>query len=73
MTRNPLELKLEKVGNSVLCSYKHSGAPTWFVIGEVAAELGGTFYVGPAVSSAIRGTHALLKTGVLNIIPATAA
>lgn len=66
-----MELKLEKTGDSVACSYKHVSAPNWFVIGTAIAEFGATVHVGPAVSSAIRGSHAQLKTGVVNVVPST--
>lgn len=62
-----MELKLEKTGDSVKCSYKHASAAEWYDLITVNATFSGTYYVGQAVSSNDWGDHVQLTTGAVAV------
>jgi hypothetical protein len=46
-----VDLNLVKIGNSVRCQYKPSGAAEWFELGSVHADFGPIFFIGLALAS----------------------
>jgi len=58
-----MDLKLEKLGNTVGCLYKHSSFEDWFYLDSVAIDVGSDFYVGHAVTSAEYGQEATMVVG----------
>jgi hypothetical protein len=62
-----MELKLEKIGNTIACLYKHKSFADWFYLDSVAIDVGSEFYVGHAVTSAQYGQKATLVAGNINI------
>jgi len=58
-----MDLKLEKMGNTVACLYKHKSFVDWFYLDSVAIDIGSDFFVGHAVTSAEYGQEATLVVG----------
>jgi hypothetical protein len=58
-----MELKLEKIGNTVACMYKHKSFDDWFYLDSVNIDVGEEYYVGHAVTSAEYGQSATLTAG----------
>ncbi|KAL3801538.1 hypothetical protein HJC23_000976 [Cyclotella cryptica] len=58
-----MDLKLEKLRNTVACLYKHKSSADWFYLDSVAIDVGEDFYVGHAVTSAEYGQEATLLAG----------
>lgn len=58
-----MELKLEKIGSTVACMYKHKSFDDWFYLDSVNIDVGEEYYVGHAVTSAEYGQAATLTAG----------
>jgi hypothetical protein len=55
-----VDFNLVKIGNSVGCQYKPTGASEWVEMGSVTADFGSSFYVGHALASGENGQLAQL-------------
>lgn len=67
--RDNVELRLTKVGNQVEASYKERGAPVdWTVLGTATVDLGVSFKVGQAATSADPARHGKLTGGLVEIV-----
>ena len=63
-----VDLNLVKIGNSVRCQYKPSGAAEWFELGSVAADFGPVFFVGQALASGENGQLVQFMGGAVVVV-----
>ena len=60
-----VDFNLVKLGNSVRCQYKPTGASEWVEMGSVTADFGSSFYVGQALASGENGQLIQLMSGAV--------